>query len=65
MTKIGFYRNKRAITNSSMLVILLFTASSDGVARLWSVDTGEVKREYSGHQKAVICLAFRDEIPAS
>ncbi|WAQ97447.1 LST8-like protein [Mya arenaria] len=31
------------------------------MARLWSVDTGEVKKEYSGHQKAVVCLAFRDE----
>jgi len=47
------------------LFIVWFAASSDGVARLWSVDTGEVKREYSGHQKAVICLAFCDEIPAS
>ena len=37
------------------------TASSDNMARLWAVDTGEVKKEYSGHQKAVVCLAFRDE----
>ena len=40
----------------------VFSASSDNMARLWSVDTGEVKKEYSGHQKAVACLAFRDEI---
>ncbi|KAJ8318610.1 hypothetical protein KUTeg_003701 [Tegillarca granosa] len=39
----------------------IITASSDNMARLWSVDTGEVKKEYSGHQKAVMCLAFRDE----
>lgn len=33
------------------------------MARLWSVETGEVKREYSGHQKALVCLAFRDDVP--
>lgn len=38
----------------------LFTASSDNMARLWSLPTNEVRREYSGHQKAVTCLAFRD-----
>ena len=38
-----------------------FLASSDNIARLWCVETGEVKREYSGHQKAVVCLAFRDD----
>ncbi|CAH1794585.1 unnamed protein product, partial [Owenia fusiformis] len=37
----------------------IITASSDNMARLWNVESGEVKREYSGHQKAVICLAFR------
>lgn len=41
----------------------IITASSDQMARLWNVDTGEVKREYSGHQKAVVCLAFRDDMP--
>lgn len=40
---------------------LYFSASSDNMARLWSVETGDVKKEYSGHQKAVVCLAFRDE----
>ncbi|XP_064607066.1 target of rapamycin complex subunit lst8-like [Liolophura sinensis] len=40
----------------------IITASFDNMARLWSVDKGEVKREYSGHQKAVVCLAFRDEL---
>ena len=41
----------------------MFTASSDGVARLWSIpDKPEVKRTYkeNGHTKAVTCLAFRD-----
>ncbi|KAK3754949.1 hypothetical protein QZH41_019367, partial [Actinostola sp. cb2023] len=38
----------------------LVTASSDNIARLWNVDAGEVVREYKGHQKAVVCLAFRD-----
>ncbi|XP_064477968.1 target of rapamycin complex subunit lst8-like [Ornithodoros turicata] len=38
----------------------LITASSDSVARLWSVSSGEVKREFSGHQKALTALAFRD-----
>ncbi|XP_074647978.1 target of rapamycin complex subunit lst8-like [Tubulanus polymorphus] len=40
----------------------IITASSDNMARLWNVETGEIKREYSGHQNAVICLAFRDDI---
>lgn len=53
------------MTDRRLTMSFVVVASSDGVARLWSVDTGEVKREYSGHQKAVICLAFRDEIPSS
>ena len=39
---------------------LLFSASSDSVARLWSLKTGELKREYQAHQKPLTCLAFRD-----
>ncbi|XP_077979424.1 target of rapamycin complex subunit lst8-like [Glandiceps talaboti] len=42
----------------------LVTASSDNKARLWSVDQGEIKREYSGHQKAVTALAFHDGLSA-
>ncbi|XP_002736782.1 target of rapamycin complex subunit lst8-like [Saccoglossus kowalevskii] len=42
----------------------LVTASSDNVARLWSVEQGEIKREYSGHQKAVTSLAFYDGVPS-
>ena len=45
-----------------LLYLLMLAASSDNMARLWNVETGEVKREYGGHQKAVVCLAFRDDI---
>ncbi|XP_040573311.1 target of rapamycin complex subunit lst8 [Lepeophtheirus salmonis] len=38
----------------------LFTASSDNLARLWSLEKGKVVREYTGHQNALTCLAFRD-----
>ncbi|CAK8684710.1 unnamed protein product [Clavelina lepadiformis] len=38
----------------------IVTASSDCVARLWNIEQAEVKREYSGHTKAVISLAFND-----
>ena len=40
----------------------LVTASSDNSARLWSVQSGQVRREYQGHQKAVTCVAFRDVV---
>jgi len=36
------------------------SASSDNMARLWNLEQGEVICEYSGHQKAVVALAFRD-----
>ncbi|OTF73415.1 hypothetical protein BLA29_012366, partial [Euroglyphus maynei] len=38
----------------------VFTASSDHYVRLWSVYSGQMTREYSGHQKAVTALAFAD-----
>eukprot|EP00088_Acartia_fossae_P015169 TRINITY_DN1826_c0_g1_i1.p1 TRINITY_DN1826_c0_g1~~TRINITY_DN1826_c0_g1_i1.p1 ORF type:complete len:350 (+),score=44.03 TRINITY_DN1826_c0_g1_i1:50-1099(+) len=38
----------------------LITGSSDGVARLWNLETGNVQLEYQGHSKAITCLAFRD-----
>lgn len=38
----------------------VFTASSDGLARLWNVKTGVKEREYAGHQKAITALAFRE-----
>ncbi|CAH8667864.1 unnamed protein product [Dicrocoelium dendriticum] len=38
----------------------LITATSDGIARLWNLETGEVPIEYKGHQRAITCMAFRD-----
>ena len=38
----------------------VITASSDNYGRLWNIDKNEAIREYMGHQKAVICLAFKD-----
>ncbi|KAK4472847.1 hypothetical protein MN116_004060 [Schistosoma mekongi] len=38
----------------------LLTATSDGIARLWNLETGEVLVEYKGHQRAITCMAFRD-----
>lgn len=40
----------------------LFTACSDNKARLWNATTGEIKREYEGHQKALTCLRFMDGV---
>ncbi|XP_075217881.1 protein LST8 homolog [Lycorma delicatula] len=40
----------------------IITASSDGAARLWNIETGTVERECSGHQKAVTALAFCDQM---
>lgn len=45
-----------------LICLIFYAASSDGVARLWNASTGTIEREYQGHQKAVIALAFRDEI---
>lgn len=39
----------------------LFTASSDGTARLWKVETKTIEREYLGHSKALTAIAFKDE----
>lgn len=38
----------------------LITASSEGVVRLWHVESAEIKRAYTGHQRAVTSLAFAD-----
>jgi target of rapamycin complex subunit LST8 len=38
----------------------LVTASSDHVARLWNLRTGDVVRQYHGHQSAVTCVALND-----
>lgn len=40
--------------------MLSVAGSSDNIARLWSVETGEIKREYTGHQKTISAIAFRD-----
>lgn len=38
----------------------LVTGSSDQVARLWDVNQGETIRQYTGHHKAIVCLALND-----
>jgi hypothetical protein len=37
-----------------------FPVSSEGIARLWSLEQEKVVRKYQGHQKALVSLAFRD-----
>ena len=39
----------------------LVSASSDHTARLWDLSTGESIREYTGHTKAVCCVALSDK----
>jgi len=51
------------VSSDSMTVCVFVVVSSDSVARLWTVQTGEVKREYTGHQKAVVALAFKEDTP--
>lgn len=41
----------------------LVTASSDQTARLWDVSQGETIRHYTGHHKAVTCVALHDRPP--
>ena len=38
----------------------LVTASSDRVARLWNLRSGDVVRQYHGHLSAVTCVALND-----
>jgi len=38
----------------------LVTASSDHSAKLWNLRSGEVVRQYTGHQHAVTCVALND-----
>ncbi|CEG47596.1 G-protein beta subunit-like protein (contains WD40 repeats) [Plasmopara halstedii] len=40
----------------------LVTCSSDQSARLWDLSQGEAIRQYSGHHKAVICVALNDSV---
>jgi len=46
-----------AFTADSKYIV---TASSDGTARLWNIDSGTIKKEYQAHQKAITSVAFRD-----
>ena len=46
-----------AFTNDSQNI---FVCSSDGMMRLFSVNDNEILRQYSGHQKAITAMAFRD-----
>lgn len=39
---------------------IFIAVCSDGRARLWSTETGEIVKEYIGHQKPATCLAFDD-----
>jgi target of rapamycin complex subunit LST8 len=39
----------------------IVTASSDQTARLWDVAHGETIRQYTGHLKAVVCVALQDQ----
>lgn len=34
----------------------VFVASSDGLARLWKIETKTIEREYTGHTKAITSL---------
>ncbi|CED82190.1 wd repeat protein pop3 [Phaffia rhodozyma] len=38
----------------------LVTASSDHIARLWELATGEVVRQYTGHHRACLAVALND-----
>lgn len=49
--------------NFNISKINTFSASSDGTARLWSIETSEIAKEYIGHQKALTSLAFQDGTP--
>ena len=40
----------------------LFTASSDGIARLWKLETKNAERKYTGHNRAITALSFKDEL---
>ncbi|KAH3900446.1 TOR complex subunit LST8 SCDLUD_003428 [Saccharomycodes ludwigii] len=38
----------------------LLTGSSDHYVRLWDLSTNEIVRQYSGHDKGVVCVALND-----
>jgi len=45
---------------SILFFYYLISVCSDGKARLWSTETGDITKEYIGHQKPATCLAFDD-----
>ena len=55
-----YYLYHQNIYLSDIFSQYVLSASSDSVARLWSLKTGELKREYQAHQKPLTSLAFRD-----
>ena len=38
----------------------LFSVSSDKMARQWEVNNCSIVKEYKGHQKPIVCMAFSD-----
>jgi G protein beta subunit-like protein len=38
----------------------LYSVSSDKQARRWSTDNFSLDKEFTGHQKPIICLAYAD-----
>jgi len=43
----------------------LVTASSDQTARLWDLSQGDTIRHYTGHHKAITCVAMHDRTPVA
>jgi len=43
----------------------LLTGASDKTAKLWDLSQGEVARQYTGHQKAISCIALNDVVDSS
>ena len=43
-----------------IITALFLLACSDHVARLWHAEQSHVVREYQGHQKAIVALAYDD-----
>lgn len=44
-------------------ILVLTIASSDHVARLWDMESGETVRQYNGHQKGACLNRFYPLIP--
>jgi WD40 repeat protein len=41
--------------------LCVFAASSDNSLRLWDLELGESIRQYSGHTKAIVCVALSED----